>query len=102
MVPAATHSKTRLLEVHEKEHSRIIWMRGGRVRLRNTRRNRDAKWKMVHESALDCKESFMLFRSRTEILFIIMLKLSMQKEYTQKGYFHLLRSNLSRLENQMN
>ena len=74
MVPAATHSNTRLLEVHEKEHSRIIWMRGGRVRLRNTRGNRDAKWKMVHESALDCKESFMLFRSRTEILFIIMRK----------------------------
>ena len=34
----------------------------------------------VHVSALDCKESFMLFRSRTEILFIIMLKLSMARE----------------------
>ena len=30
--------------------------------------------KKVHVSALDCKESFMLFRSRTEILFIIMRK----------------------------
>jgi hypothetical protein len=32
--------------------------------------------RIVHVSALDCKESFMLFRSRTEILFIIMLKVS--------------------------
>ncbi len=86
MVPAATHSKTRLQEIHEMEHSQIIWMRGGGVRLKNTRGNRDAQWKMVHESALDCKESFMLFRSRTEILFIIMLKLSMQKEYTKMPF----------------
>jgi hypothetical protein len=34
----------------------------------------------VHVSALDCKESFMLFRSRTEILFIIMLKCRFEED----------------------
>ena len=44
------------------------------------------KRKKVHVSALDCKESFMLFRSRTEILFIIMLDSSVEQAQTKNSY----------------